>query len=284
MPLFTVVTICRNNQTEIGRTMKSILLQKCTDYQYIVIDGASTDGTLKTIKEKEREFIQKNLNITVISEPDTGIYNAMNKGIAKAEGEYIIFINSGDMLYSSNTLLEQKKIISEIKPNQDIYYGDFFLKSYSMFWIQKGDPDISCMKRYMPSSHQSMFVRTELSKQYPFNEGYRISGDFDFLINAMKNGKKFFYTKNIVAIVTDGGLSMDYPELRMLEVAEVTLKHGSITEEEYNSILAGYKKVCFSSRIRRSIKRIIPVWVGRQWRKHQKVWLEAIPSDFSDFA
>lgn len=284
MPLFTVITICKNNQSEIERTMESILLQKCTDYQYIVIDGASTDDTLQKIREKEKEFIRSKRSITVISEPDTGIYNAMNKGIAMAEGTYIIFINCGDILYSSDTLQEQKRILTEENPDYDIYYGDFVLKSYSMFWIQKGDPDVSCIKSCLPSSHQSMFVRTEVAKQYPFNEDYKIAGDIDFFINAMKGGKRFFYTERIVAVVADGGLSMDYPESRKLEVAKLSLKHGLITKSEYDSIIDGYKKIHFTSQIRRGIKKIVPAWVGKQWRKRQKVWQNSIPSDFSDFA
>ena len=98
-PLFSIITVTWNAQATIGRTMASVTEQSCTDYEHLIIDGLSTDDTLKIVGAKgDKERVK------VVSQKDTGIYDAMNKGIGLARGQYLIFLNSGDCFHDKNTL------------------------------------------------------------------------------------------------------------------------------------------------------------------------------------
>src|SRR5690348_17657794 len=100
MPKLSIITINLNNVKGLQKTMESVFAQTFTDYEYIIIDGGSTDGSVSEIKKHQNKLVYW------ISENDKGIYNAMNKGIVKANGEYILFMNSGDYLYTDNTIKE----------------------------------------------------------------------------------------------------------------------------------------------------------------------------------
>ena len=113
-PVLSVITIVYNNVRDIERTMLSVLNQTYHAIEYIVIDGASTDGTLDIIKQ------YKNRITKLISEKDKGIYDAMNKGLAIATGDYVIFMNSGDEFYATDTVAK----VFASAPDADIYYGE----------------------------------------------------------------------------------------------------------------------------------------------------------------
>ncbi|RZK61390.1 MAG: glycosyltransferase, partial [Pedobacter sp.] len=126
MPKLTVITIVYNNVRDIERTINSVLNQTYPKIEYIIIDGKSTDGTLDII-EKYRSKISK-----IVSEPDKGIYDAMNKGLALATGDYVLFMNSGDEIYDETTVED----IFESAPGADIYYGE--TEMYNDDWESLG--------------------------------------------------------------------------------------------------------------------------------------------------
>jgi len=155
------------------------------DYEYIIVDGGSTDGTLETIKKYEEIFPI----IKYISESDSGIYNAMNKGIEMAEGDYVLFLGAGDIFYNSGVL----ELVSKKRGYDIIYgYGFFFtgaqvgkkigcrLTKWGIFWDH-------CV------AHQATYAKLELLKEYPFNERYQVYADQDFLIHMYKLKKSFYY-------------------------------------------------------------------------------------------
>src|SRR5690348_5936351 len=114
MPRLSLITINLNDLQGLRKTLDSIFTQTFTDYEYIIIDGGSTDGSLEEIKKSQDKLVYWT------SEKDEGIYNAMNKGIVKAKGEYTLFMNSGDYLYSEDTLNK----VFENANNEDLIYGD----------------------------------------------------------------------------------------------------------------------------------------------------------------
>lgn len=116
-PTFSIITVVYNNVRDIEHTLKSVVSQTYKHVEYIVIDGLSTDGTLDVI-EKYRPQIS-----VILSEKDNGIYDAMNKGLALATGDYVLFLNSGDELYSKETLAS----LAEVSEGADIIYGETFL-------------------------------------------------------------------------------------------------------------------------------------------------------------
>lgn len=197
----TIITINRNNRSGLKRTIDSVLMQTCKEYEYIVIDGASTDGSA----ELKNEYPQVN---HFISEPDSGIYNAMNKGIRLAHGDYCLFLNSGDTLYDKDVLSEAMSKLGKtgscyiisfrlMLPGSDSYFPR---KSYDLLHFQPG-----CIP------HQATLIRRELFNSIgSYREDYRLISDFIFFFKALCLKKVRFQTADIPFCAYEmNGLSTD---------------------------------------------------------------------------
>ncbi len=193
----TIVTIVLNDRNNIEKTLLSVL-SKNIDLQYIVIDGGSTDGTVEIIKG-----YQDRINL-FISEKDSSIYNAMNKAIELVNGEWVCFMNSGDIFYNSNVL---KNILPSLENNVDIVYGDQEVRYLSKSKILKADKAIEDIWKGMIFSHQSCFVKKEIIKQFKFNELNKITADYELFYSLYKLNKRFKYIPIVVASVNAGGIS-----------------------------------------------------------------------------
>ncbi|MDO4931323.1 MAG: glycosyltransferase family 2 protein [Prevotellaceae bacterium] len=194
----SIITICKNDLEGLRKTSESVNKQSLQDYEWIVIDGGSNDGTA--------EFLRNSSNNIAFwcSEPDKGIYNAMNKGIAKAHGEYLLFLNSGDALHSVNTL--QQAV--DFGLNTDIIYGDaWFVKGRKSFkWIY--DDDLTMKRLYDYSiNHQSTFIRTSLLKGKGYDESYKIAADWKKFVEWMKEKRTFQHLPIIVSDYDTTGIS-----------------------------------------------------------------------------
>jgi mannosyltransferase len=193
----SIITIVLNDKQNIEKTIESVLSQG-VEIEYIIIDGGSTDGTLDVIgKYKDKIDI-------LVSEKDSGIYNAMNRAIDMASGEWICFMNSGDMFYDSNVL---KTILPKLDDSIDIVYGDQEVRYTSKTKIVKANISIQDIWKGMIFSHQSCFVKKNILKEYRFNESNRITADYELFYNLFKANKKFSYIPMIVASVNAGGVS-----------------------------------------------------------------------------
>lgn len=173
----SIITINLNNKNGLSETIKSVITQTFTDYEYIVIDGESTDGSLDTIEQYANNIDKW------ISEKDSGIYNAMNKGIYKAEGEYCLFLNSGDSLYDSNVL----QVLFSQSFTEDIISGGIELYSHTKKWYQFPPHDISLFTFTNGSlPHPGTFIKRELlNKLGGYNENYRIISDWCFFVDVL---------------------------------------------------------------------------------------------------
>lgn len=165
----TIITICYNSIRFIERTIQNVLSQDYNNLEYIIIDGGSTDGT--------KEVIQKYADKLKYwcSEPDGGIYDAMNKGITHASGEWVSFMNSGD-LFSSKTIVSEMNL-SGLSKNIKVVYGDVQMSYSNGLIVRKAYP-LETMSYRMPFCHQSTFVRLETLKQYKFDLYYKIGADY----------------------------------------------------------------------------------------------------------
>lgn len=175
---FTIITINFNNKTGLEETIQSVFSQTFTDFEFIIIDGGSTTGDLEILKKNESK-----INFW-ISEKDNGVYHAMNKGIAKANGEYLIFMNSGDLFFDENVL----KIVNQnLSNNFEIYYGNTMLIKEKTSYIEIPPVEINfSFLFYKYINHQSTFVKRSLfEKLFMFNEHYKITSDWEFLIVAI---------------------------------------------------------------------------------------------------
>lgn len=181
-PLYSIITVAYNAAGEIEHTLKSVAEQSYTNYEYIVVDGASTDNTLAIVEQ------YKGVVSTLISEPDIGIYNAMNKGLERATGDYVIFLNAGDTLYNNETLAQASQQIGESRP--DVIYGDTALvdsqRNYLGMRRLKTPEQLSwrSFKQGMLVCHQAFWAKRTLAPSY--NEAYRLSSDFDWCIRVLK--------------------------------------------------------------------------------------------------
>lgn len=198
----TIVTVCYNAVATIEKTILSVINQSYNDIEYIIIDGGSTDGTTKIINK-----YQENIDYYV-SESDKGIYDAMNKGICAATGEWVNFMNSGDVFFDLSTLQEVNDQIAQ-HSSVDIFYGEVAY-NYSFGQRIKYSRHIEHLKHDMVFSHQSCFIRTDLMKKNLYNLKYKYSADYDCLLNLYLKGWAFFHIPLVVsAVEVDKGATYD---------------------------------------------------------------------------
>ncbi len=215
-PNISIITVCRNPGRSLIRTMESILAQDYRDYEYIIKDGGSDDGTLDLINEYRDRFASAGVSFKLFSEDDNGIYDAMNKAVLKANGTWVNFMNAGDCFYSSTVLSE---IFEKSNyPNAAILYGDAVECEYGHYYMFRKAFDM--IEERMPFSHQSAFINRELMSRYPYKTEYRIGADYDFLLSMYKKGFFFRDTGVITCIISKDGIS----SLRLYDTYMETLK------------------------------------------------------------
>ena len=164
----SIITINYNNLNGLKKTIDSVLSQSFQDYEWIVIDGGSTDGSKELIANHQNKISYW------VSEPDKGIYNAMNKGIERATGEYCQFLNSGDYYIDSDVI---QKVFSN-KELKDVNYGNQWCIDDKGIIIEKRSYPDSMSLTFLfrsPLGHQASFIKTEFVKKHPYKESYRIS-------------------------------------------------------------------------------------------------------------
>lgn len=210
-PRFSIITINLNNREGLRKTILSVLEQECRDFEYIVIDGASTDGSIDVIRKYKRSIT------SWISEKDSGIYNAMNKGLARAGGEYIYFLNSGDFFYSPHVLSE----IHGMGTVFDILCGRVMTTDGS---IQKPSPLWGNQESFYfiikNFCHQAAFMRTQLCKKHPFDETYKICADRKMLLSLLfEEDATFRPINNLIAYFDLSGISTTSDKVILAEDA-----------------------------------------------------------------
>ena len=217
--LLSIITITYNNYSGLIRTVKSVLEQNYRNWELIVVDGGSTDGTKQWLQETTKKINKKEMamNIRYVSEPDKGIYNAQNKGIQMAEGEYCFFLNAGDE-FCDNYVLE-KMLLGE---NSDIVYGNeievFYkegkiLKKSRVWGVENPtmvDIYLSCMK------HQATFIKRSLFDRFgAYDESLKICADWEWFFRVIGfNDDVSLHYKNVdVALFEAGGYSYTHPDI-----------------------------------------------------------------------
>ena len=228
----TVITICYNAGRMLPLTLESVLAQDFDDFEYIIQDGGSTDGTPDIIAAYKEKFEAKNIPFIYNREPDGGIYDAMNKAAASANGQYINFMNAGDCLYSSDVLRKVALVIADRSASDpagcDIVFGDCAVYEFGRFFKYQKSPDE--IETKMPFSHQSVFARSELLRTHPFNTGYKFSADYDFLLTMHDIGAGFVDADTVICITTADGLSSVKYHDTLMETAGIQEAHGVLRQ------------------------------------------------------
>lgn len=197
----SIITVVYNGEKHIGRTIESVLGQSYSSIEYIIVDGKSTDGTLKVIESYQG--IHK-----LISEPDQGLYDAMNKGLKAATGAYVWYLNSGDQVYESDTV---EKMVEGMKGYPDIIYGGTMIIDEAQNEV--GDRRLSppaqlswkSFRQGMVVCHQSILVKRELAPDY--NLEYRFSADIDWAIRASKKAALIHNSHLVLSRFLEGGMT-----------------------------------------------------------------------------
>ena len=204
----SIITINYNNHEGLKKTAESVLAQSWRDFEWIIIDGASTDGSREYIIDLNEELAQNGWNPISYwcSEPDKGIFNAMNKGIDKAKGEYLNFMNSGDHFLDKDTLGKVAGLIAA--NNADVFYGDCVL-DYGERKETRVHP--SSLDIYelivLPLCHQAMFFSRSVFKDEQYDEQYKISCDCVKNIKLMLDGYHFRKIDIVVCVFDKHGIS-----------------------------------------------------------------------------
>ena len=181
----SIITINYNNKAGLQKTIDSVVAQTWRDFEWIIIDGGSTDGSKELIEQYQQHFAYW------CSEPDKGVYNAMNKGIEKAKGEYMNFMNSGDIFYSKDTLEE---VFARNTLNADMLYGDWVRIEKENNILMKAPNEVSLDFFYTDNiCHQAMFLKSSAMKQRGYDETFQIYADWARWMEMALDGLVFQY-------------------------------------------------------------------------------------------
>ena len=206
MNKLAIVTVCYNAAELIEKTIESVLSQTSQDYEYYFFDGASKDNTVEKIKETAGRFPEASERIHITSEPDKGIYDAMNKAIDRVECEWMLFLNAGDMLADRDVL---SKVIPELKEDVDFVYGNTVYRDTvrERDYRMDGGPIEGLRTDGMVFCHQSVFNRTECLRKLHYSPDYRYAADYDCYLRALCSGAKFRQLQVYISIYLGGGAS-----------------------------------------------------------------------------
>lgn len=235
---FTIVTCTFNAAPVLQRTLDSVLSQKYTDVEHLILDGLSKDDTVRmALAYKERsEKLGNDHDVVVISEKDGGLYDAMNKGIRHATGDYIVFLNAGDTFPDSDTLDTIASSIGDGEQLPGVLYGDTNIVDMDHHFLRHRrltPPKRLTWRSFklgMLVCHQAFYARTDLAKETLYNnEDYRFSADVDWCIRIMKLcAKRHLALRNVNAVIVDyldGGMTNKNHNASLKERFHVMAKH-----------------------------------------------------------
>lgn len=228
----TVATVTWNAGTVLERTLLSVEEQDYADVQHVIVDGASSDDTLTMVRLYQERNTHPDREITLLSEPDHGLYDAMNKAIQLAEGDYIIFLNAGDKFHEASTL---SKVVAFADNAPAVLYGDTDIVDNNGRFLRKRhlrpprELSWRSFKRGMLVCHQAFFARVDIAKKTPYDTNYRFSADYDWCIRIMKEardaGLLLRNTQIVVADYLDGGMTTKNHRRSLIERLKIMAKH-----------------------------------------------------------
>src|ERR1700743_2328493 len=233
-PILSVITIVYNNVKDIERTILSVIGQTYHNIEYIVVDGLSTDGTLAVINKYESRIAR------IISEKDEGIYDAMNKGLAAAKGDYVIFMNSGDEFFDADTVAA----VFASADDADIYYGEterIDAGGQSLGQRRHKAPkkfDWRSFRYGMSVSHQAIYIKRALTE--PYDRQYQLSADIDWILRIAKKAKTIVNVNRYVAKYLVGGMSKKKHRQSLSERFHIMKKHYGLLPTAFNHMVIAF--------------------------------------------
>ena len=225
----SIVTITYNAACTLQRTLDSVLAQTYPHIEHLIIDGASSDATVQIA---ECYQTQSPHEVIIQSEPDKGLYDAMNKGLQRATGDYIVFLNAGDSLYASDTI---ELVVASTQQHPAVIYGDTAITDGEgrFLHLRRHRPPEQLswrsFKKGMLVCHQAFYARLDIARQFPYNLQYRHSADVDWCIRILKEadrqGLPLVNTHAVVANFEEGGDTTQHHQASLLERFRVMASH-----------------------------------------------------------
>ena len=234
-PVVSIITACLNAENTIEQTILSVINQTYPNIEYIIIDGGSTDGTLDIIKKYEDRIAKW------ISEPDSGVYDGMNKGIIHSTGDILCFLNSGDLLYDKDTI---NNVVDRFSDN-NVYgvYGNVeVLNDFRKDKLIRGCKVTPNKLLYRHICHQALFVRRFLFDEIGmYSTSFKLASDHEFIIKSIKKyPDKFVYVDEVFAIYRDGGMSCKMMDKMKLEELKILSSNYNIIQFLFGAAVCAY--------------------------------------------
>lgn len=239
-PRISVITVCYNAEQTIERTLRSVAEQTYRHIEYIVIDGASLDGTLSLVAQYAPQA-------RVLSEPDRGIYDAMNKGLRLATGDYVWFINAGDAFFASDTVAEAVRRMQTLPGLPDIVYGDTMLidaEGRSLGLRRLRPPaqlSADSFRSGMLVCHQAFVCRRGLAPEYDLR--YRYSADVDWCIRAMRGANTYLFIPKPLALYLSEGTTSAHRWASLCERFDVMRRHYGLSSTLLRHLLFPFRLI-----------------------------------------
>jgi glycosyltransferase involved in cell wall biosynthesis len=256
-PRITIVTVNYNMADELAKTIASVAAQTWPDLEYVVIDGNSTDNSVEVIRSRAGQIAHW------VSEPDHGLYDAMNKGVRAASGDWVLFMNAGDTFHDPEVVAD---VFSRSADDADIIYGDM-VRHYAGQNVERLVPAkaLSALPLSMPCSHQSLFARRTLLLQLPFAIDLLIVADHEFALRAQFAGARFRQVNRIIGNFATGGTSDRNRLEAMRQLGQILKRRGLMTP---------MRRVRLSLRLARALagawlKQVIPERLTRWILQHR---------------
>ncbi len=245
-PLFSIITVTWNAAAVLVPTMRSVAEQTCRNFEHLIIDGASTDDTLRIAGE-----MGAGERTRIFSEPDEGLYDAMNKGMDRAKGKYLIFLNAGDAFHSADTL---SRIASAVRENEmpGILYGQTQVVDEHRHRV--GDRHLTAPEKLTLESfadgmvvcHQAFVVLARIAS--PYNTAYRFSADYEWCIRCLQHSRRNVYVPGIMIDFLEGGLTNKNHRASLMERFRIMCRY-------YGAATAVRKHIAFIPRALRRRKK-----------------------------
>lgn len=237
MVVFSIITCTYNAESVLQRTLDSVLEQTYSHVEHIIVDGASTDATLDRVEAYKQKSDAEDWchEVRVKSEPDRGLYDAMNKGIQRATGQYVLFLNAGDTFPSADTLELVAESVGEGEEPPAVLYGDTDVVDNDGHFLRHrrlSPPRRLTWRSFMKGMlvcHQAFYARTDLVKATPYDLHYRFSADVDWCIRIMRLARRRrLPMRNVGAVVVnflDGGMTTTNHRASLKERFHVMAHH-----------------------------------------------------------
>ena len=233
----SIITITFNAGRTLQRTLDSVACQTYQDIEHLIIDGVSKDDTLAIAERYQQESRHE---VIIQSEPDKGLYDAMNKGLQKSTGDYLVFLNAGDTLYAPDTIETVAKPIANSQKPIAIVYGDTAITDAEGNFLHlrtHRPPETLTWKSFkqgMLVCHQAFYVRTDIAKQYPYDLQYRHSADVDWCIRVMKEAERqglvLVNTHAVLANFEEGGDTTQHHRDSLKERFKIMMHHYGLVQ------------------------------------------------------